>query len=383
MYRYIKIAQVVSTFPPYHGGMGNVAYQIADKLSALKYQVTVFTPKHSFFEDDLVSFFRIDKLRPLFKYGNAALVIQLLWRLWPYNIVHLHYPFLGAGIQTVIWKFFKQKKGRLVVHYHMDLVGRGWRRFVYRLYNFIVLPLIVRTADNILVTSADYLEQSLLKKYTAKFTHKIAVVPNGVDVDFFKPQPSDAGLRERHYLNGKKIILFVGALDSAHYFKGVNYLLKAVQLLNRQDMKLIIVGDGDLKEVYQDLAQSYGIFDQIIFAGYVPDGELIKYYNLCDIFILPSIDKSEAFGLVLLEAMACGKPVIATNLPGVRQVVSSKIDGRLARPKDAWHLSEHIKFFLDHPEAIDRYGEMGRKKVLETYSWDIVIKSIITLYQLQ
>jgi rhamnosyl/mannosyltransferase len=160
----------------------------------------------------------------------------------------------------------------------------------------------------------------------------------------------------------------------------VNYLLKAVQLLNRDDFKLILVGDGDLKQVYLDLAQAFGIYDKVIFTGYVPDEELIRYYNLCDFFVLPSIDKSEAFGMVLLEAMACGKPVIATNLPGVRQVVDWKVDGRLAKPKDAEHLAEQISYFLDHPKEIEKYGEAGRKKVLEKYSWSTVVQQIISLY---
>jgi len=377
----MKIAQVVSTFPPYHGGMGNVAYQIADKLSSLKYNVTVFTPRRGVFDRDLVSYFKIDKLATAFRYGNAAEVFQLFWRLWRYQIIHFHFPFIGACLAIVLLKFFKGKKNKLILHYHMDLVGRGWRSCIFKIYNLLFLPILVKQADKIIVTSRDYLTESLLAKYQQRYGYKIAEIPNGVDTDFFKPSFSNGNLKNKYGLMNKKVVLFVGGLDSAHYFKGVNYLLKAVQLLDRDDLKLILVGDGDLKQVYIDLAESFGIYDKVIFAGYIPDGELIKYYNLCDFFVLPSIDKSEAFGMVLLEAMACGKPVIATNLPGVRQVVNKKMDGRLARPKDAEHLAEQMKYFLDHPQEIIEYGKAGRQKVLEKYGWSIIVKKIIDLYQ--
>ena len=378
----MKIAQVVSTFPPYQGGMGNVAYQISDKLSNLKYDVSVFTPRRNIFDHSLVSYFKIRRLMPILRYGNAAIIYQLFWKLWNFKIVHLHYPFIGACMPIVILKAIKRKKMKLIFHYHMDLVGQSWKSVFFKCFNNLFLPIFIRISDKVIVTSKDYFSHSLLAKYQKKFEDKIIEIPNGVDVDFFKPSPASQSLMERYELKNKKVILFVGALDHSHYFKGVNYLLKSVQNLERDDLKLILVGDGDLKQVYIDLAQSYEIYDQVIFTGYVPDEELIKYYNLCDFFVLPSVDKSEAFGMVLLEAMSCAKPVIATDLAGVRQVVDKKVDGRLVRPKDAKHLSEQIKYFLDNPIEIRKYGHNGRIKVLEKYSWDIVVKKIVNLYKI-
>lgn len=377
----MKIAQVVSTFPPYHGGMGNVAYHIADKLSNLKYDVTVFTPSRSFFDHDLISYFKINKLTPIIKYGNAAELVQLFWKLWKFQVIHFHYPFIGACLPVILLKLVKNKNNRLILHYHMDLIGAGWKSVIFKIYNLLFLPPLVRLADKIVVTSSDYLYASKLEKYLNKYRPKIFVIPNGVDIDYFKPGKPSPYITRKCSLQNKKVILFVGALDSAHYFKGVNYLLKAVQLLKRDDIKLILVGDGDLKQAYVDLAQSFNIDNQVIFTGYLPDEELIRYYNTCDIFILPSIDKSEAFGLVLLEAMSCRKPVIATDLPGVRQVVDKKVDGRLARPKDAQHLADQIKFFLDNPPAMQQYGDAGRKKVLEKYSWTTIVKEFVNLYK--
>ncbi len=382
MFKYSseKIAQVVCTFPPYRGGLGNVAYHLSDHLSRLGREVTVFTPRYRLVEYDFDSFFKLRKLLPQFKYGNAAVVLQLFWHLFKYQIVHLHYPFLGGCLATALFKLFRGKKAKLIFHYHMDLVGRNWKSCIYKIYNFIYLPWLVRLADTVIVTSEDYLKTSLLAPAYQKYQAKFKILPNGVDINYFKPQAKDCALITKHDLTGKKVILFVGALDSAHYFKGVNYLIKAVEMMKRNDFKLIIVGEGDLRRVYEDMVDSYNLRAKVIFTGYVLDEELANYYNLCDIFVLPSIDQSEAFGMVLLEAMACAKPVVASNLPGVREVVEKRKVGRLVRPKDVANLAEHLTILLDQPKLAKEYGQAGRQKVEQQYSWQKIVEDLLKIY---
>lgn len=376
----LKIAQVVSTFPPYRGGMGNVAYHLADQLSRRSFEVTVFTPRGSYSEHSFDSYFKIYKLRPQLKYGNAAIVLQLAAYLLKFDIVHLHYPFLGASTAILLAKLIKRKKIKFILHYHMDLVGRDWKSWVYKSYNWFFLKKLVKAADQIIISSDDYLKTSLLNRFRHHYQNKFRILPNGVDINYFYPKNKDYHLIGKYHLEEKKVILFVGALDSAHYFKGVNYLIKAVELLNRRDYKLIIVGDGDLRSVYEDMAESSNLGDRIIFTGYLPDEELIKYYNLCDIFILPSIDRSEAFGMVLLEAMSCAKPVIASDLSGVREVVDKKINGLLVKPKNSELLSKLIETLLDNPKLGRDYGLNGRKKVEQYYSWDKITENLIKVY---
>ena len=377
----MKIAQIVSTFPPYHGGIGNVAYCLSDHLSRLKYEVTVFTPMKKWSDFDYKSFFKIHHLVPQVFYGNAAVVFQLLYRCFNYDIIHFHYPFLGACLPIYFLKKIRGKKVKLIFHYHMDLVGQGWRKFIFQIYNIFFLRCLVSIADQVIYTSVDYLKSSIIMPYFEKSPQKFVEIPNGVDIEYFSPQPKSPRLVKRYSLEGKKVVLFVGGLDSSHYFKGINILLKAVQLIGRSDFKLIIVGDGDLRPVYQDLAEDFGLSDQVIFTGYIVDEELVKYYNLCDVFVLPSIDKSEAFGMVLLEAMSCAKPVIASDLPGVRQVVDKKVNGRLFKPKDIENLAEQLKKLLDNEAEGKSYGLAGRKKVEANYSWDIVVQQVIKLYE--
>ena len=376
----MKIAQVVSTFPPYRGGMGNVAFSLADYLSRRRYEVIVFTPRRSLSDFDFYSFFKIHHLIPQFVYGNAAVVLQLFFRCYYFDIVHLHFPFIGAGMAVCLLKLIRGRKIKFILHYHMDLVGEGWRKFVFMIYNKIFLRLVIKFADQIIITTFDYAKASNISRFIKRCPNKFQEVTNGVDTELFSPAPKTPTLVRKYDVEHKQVILFVGALDRAHYFKGINYLIKAFQLLKRDDVKLIIVGEGDLRNVYQDLVDSFGLADQVIFTGYVTDIELVKFYNLCDILILPSVDKSEAFGMVLLEAMACQKPVIASDLPGVREVVDKKINGRLVKPKDTQKLAEQIDYLLDHEEERKRYGQAGRRKVEETYSWEKIVQKVIKIY---
>lgn len=381
MEQKLKIAQVVSTFPPYRGGMGNVAFNLADNLSRLGYEVTVFSPQRHFGHLNLDSYFKIHRLQPQLRYGNAAVVLQLFFYLLKYDIVHYHYPFLGASLATTLAKLIKGKKQKLIVHYHMDLVGQGWKAAIFKIYNWSHLRGLFLIADKIIVTSDDYLTKSLIYPLAQKYWEKFCILPNGVNLDYFKPAAKDPALTHKYQLKDKKVILFVGALDSAHYFKGVNYLIKAMENLSREDIKLIIVGEGELRSVYEDMVNSYDLNNRVIFTGYVPDEELVKFYNLADIFVLPSIDKTEAFGMVLLEAMACAKPVVASSLPGVREVVEVKKNGRLFKPKDVAGLVEQLNVLLNQPELAKEYGLYGRAKVEACYSWSKITEELLKIYQ--
>jgi glycosyltransferase involved in cell wall biosynthesis len=176
-------------------------------------------------------------------------------------------------------------------------------------------------------------------------------------------------------------VLFVGALDRAHYFKGMPILLAALARLQQDPhVRLLVVGDGDLRPAYQRQAQTLGVGDRVVFCGRVSDRELPAHYRLADLLVLPSTTMGEAFGLVLLEAMASGKPVIASNLPGVRSVVSDGVDGLLFKPGDVRDLAERIDTLLADPQRRQRMGERGRVKVEEKYAWPRVIPRLVKTY---
>jgi glycosyltransferase involved in cell wall biosynthesis len=371
----MKIAVVTSTFPPYRGGMGNVAYYNAWSLATLGHEVTVFTPKYKKVKKDEELPFQVKRLRPWFKYGNAGILPQLLWHLPKFDVVHLHYPFFG-GAETIYF-LDKIKDIKLVVTYHMDVVGTGVLAKFFKWHTQYVLPKILDRADKIIVTSFDYAKYSNLANRFKIESEKFVEIPCGVNHLLFKPRPKDKELLQKYDLYGKKIILFVGGLDKAHYFKGINILIQAMQSFSdSDDVRCVIVGDGDLRSGYQSMVDSFGLSKKIIFAGLVQEHILPKFYNLADILVLPSIDKSEAFGIVALEAMSSGTPVITSDLPGVRSVVDKLKTGLLVKPSSVDNLVSMLKLLLANNKTRQIYGAAGREKVLQKYTWEKVAQKL-------
>ncbi|MCX6784482.1 MAG: glycosyltransferase family 4 protein [Candidatus Komeilibacteria bacterium] len=378
----MKIAQIVSTYPPYAGGMGNVVANLAEQLSLDRHEVTIITPRYK--SSDLTflqSSYRIERISTFLRYGKAAILLQLFWKLRHYDIIDLHLPFLGSAWILYILKKIYRHQVPLVVHYHMDLFGRNWfYRKIFGLQQGLISTKI-KAADKIIVASQDYLVNSRLREIYKTDPDKFVVIPFGVDTERFFPQPKDPTLVQRYDLADEQVILFVGALDDAHYFKGVNYLLKAFALLVREKTRLIIVGEGNLRQVYQDLAVEYDLADKVIFTGFVPDAQLAKYYNLADVVVLPSIDGSEAFGMVILEAMACGCPVVASDLPGVREVLGYNQFGLLSKPKNPEILMKRVERLLIDQAFAKKMSQDALARIRAEYAWPVVTAKLVKLYE--
>lgn len=374
----LKIAHVTPSFPPYPGGIGNVAYNIADGMSSDGYQITVFTPKYNKETIYPKNKFNLVRVKPLIKYGNAALIPSLIRRLAGFDIIHLHYPFFGGAESIYLLKKFK-KNIKLVIHYHMDVIGKNIKKYLFQFHTKHFLGRIIKVADLVIVSSFDYALNSNIGEYVKLYNEKFIDIPHGVDTHCFTPGEKDNVLVERYGLKDKKIVLFVGSLDSAHYFKGVNYLIKATEILKRDDFNVIIVGKGNLRHVYEELVNDKDLGEKIIFTGFIRD--LKSFYQLADIFVLPSIDKSESFGLVLTEAMACKLPVIASDLVGVRKLILKKDSGLLVKPKDASSLAKAINKLLDDSSLRKRLGENGYKMIIDNYSWEKVVKKVEESYK--
>lgn len=366
----MKIAIISPVFPPYRGGIGTAARSEASELGRRGHEVSVFVPyprQMTSASTHVGEKFSLHQMTPVMKWGNAAFVPQLFWRIKDFDIVHLHYPFFG-GAEVINCCFHRRHgKAKLVVTYHHDVVGSGCLGKIFKWHTKHCLPKIMGTADKIIVSSFDYAENSNIKKIFAERRDKFREVPFGVDTKKYYPADKDSELMEQYGLRGDdRIVLFVGGLDRAHYFKGVETLLEAKVLV--PEAKLIVVGDGDIRPHYEEMAEKLGIKDKVIFAGPVSRNDLPKYYNLADVVVLPSVDQSEAFGIVLAEAAACGKPVVASNLPGVRSVVEYGINGFLAEPGDPKQLAEKINDLIFNADLRWQFGDNGRTKVLEKYS---------------
>ena len=191
---------------------------------------------------------------------------------------------------------------------------------------------------------------------------RFRVVPNVVDTSLFHPNPPTQPKGQL------KRILFVGLLDHSHR-KGVPYLLRALTQLHQQrdDWHLDIVGDGSARVEYEQLAMALGIFDEVTFHGLKPRAEVAKYMRQCDFFVLPSL--FETFGVVLVEALATGKPVIATDIGGPNEIVTEQV-GLLVPPRDAAALAAAIDYMLDHYEEYPP-GTLA-EYVQQRFSYEVV-----------
>ncbi|MDD2646910.1 MAG: glycosyltransferase family 4 protein [Patescibacteria group bacterium] len=385
-----KVAHLVCTYPPYQGGIGNTCYFEAKYLSRLNCEVTVLTPEY-YIKDKkqkikatvAESEHKIVYLKPWLRYGNAAWTPQVLCQLKKFDIVHLHWPFIGGAEAALYWKLFHPKK-KLIVQYQMDLIGHNIFRPIFKIYVWLWLPLMVKLADKIIVSTLDYAQKSQLKRFFNNYYDKFIEIPLGVEAECFYLHDKDFNILSKYNLSlFDRIILFVGGLDRAHYFKGVNILIQAVATLlkkKNESIKLLIVGKGNLKSSYKELARELGVYQHIVFADSVTNKELPEYYNLADVFVLPSIDQSESFGLVVLNAMASAKPVVVSNLPGPRSLVRNNYNGLQVIPGSADDLAEKLDFLINNPSLAQEWGRNGRLMIEEKYSWQKIAEEIAEVY---
>jgi glycosyltransferase involved in cell wall biosynthesis len=376
----VRVAHVTATFPPYSGGTGNVAYHNARELVRLGHEVDVFTARHkdapATSDEEGV---RVHRLPSPFRVGNAPLTPSLLWRLRDYDLVHLHYPFY-FGAELVALSALAGGPPYIVT-YHQDVLFAGPSRHVERVHHRMVGERILAGAVRTLATSWDYARASRVGALLSTAGGRVGVLPNGVDTSRFHPDVDGAAWRERYGLSPTdRVVLFVGALDRPHYFKGVRVLIEAISRLPDPSVKLLVVGEGELRESHQKLAAELGLGARVTFTGWVPDDALPGHYAACDVSVLPSLTMGEAFGVVLLEAMATGRPVVASNLPGVRTVVTGGEDGLLAEPGDVEHLASQITRIVEQPGLAAQMGAAGRQKVVTKYDWGHIGATLEQIY---
>jgi glycosyltransferase involved in cell wall biosynthesis len=374
----MRIAHVTATFPPYMAGTGNVCYHNALELARLGHQVAVYTAAGSLpgaFDPPGVD---VRRLPAVLRFGNAPLLPGLL-RIRDVDILHLHYPFIfGAELVCAVSRI---RRIPLVLTYHNDLVGEGVRRLLFGAYAALTDGLVLGGAAKLAVLSEDHALASRRAGFFRRRGKDVAVIPNGVDPELFRPLADGHALHRKFGLaEDSPLVVFVGTLDRAHYFKGVSTLLEAFAAVPPSRARLCIIGGGGWKARYQQQAERLGIGGRTLFTGSIPFPRLPEYYNSADVVVLPS-HETESFGVALIEAMACRKPVIATDIPGVRSVVTDGQEGFLVPPKDASALAGRIQRLLDDPRLRDTMGGRGREKVEREYAWKKIIPRLVRLYE--
>jgi glycosyltransferase involved in cell wall biosynthesis len=299
----------------------------------------------------------------------SASYCYLLGKLAPgYDILHFNFPNPIAEVAAVR---HRKKLGNVkkIVFYHADIVPS--KRFS-GLYNRFITPRFLKLMDHIIVSSPN------LPKYSphlAPFKKKVCVIPFGVDLNYYTaPSSQRSGKIQAHQLTPN--ILFVGRLSR---YKGIDYLIRA---MSHAPGRLSIVGDGPLKEPLMRLTDRLQLTDRVVFCGYVSEQELLRKYQQADILVLPSTDAGEAFGYVLIEAMACRTAVISTELnTGTSYVNADGETGFVVPPKDVDALSNAIRSLADNPDMLVRFKNQALRRAQELFSLERMLSETEELYR--
>lgn len=297
---------------------------------------------------------------------SPALISKLRKICSNYDIIHLHHP----DPMSALALFLSGYRGKVILHWHSDILAQ---KVLLRFYK----PLqtwILKRADLILTTSPNYLEQS---KYLTKYKKKSDILPIGIS-DISKDYNVGKSEHIKQQYKDKKIIFSLGRLVT---YKGFEYLINAAEYLP-EDYVILIGGEGPLKQHLQDIINQKQLNSKVCLLGYLDDVDVFSYYKACDLYCLSSIEKTEAFAIVQIEAMSFSKPIVATEIfgSGVSWVNKNGYSGINVPPKNSQKLSLAIIEILQNKDRYDKYCNNARQRYLEFFNIKSMIDNVLVFY---
>lgn len=349
----MKILHLYKDYWPVVGGIENHVRLLAEHQAAAGHEVTVLVTSQTHqTQVEQANGVQVIKAARLATVASTPLSLSLPLRLAALQpeIVHLHFPYpLGEMSQL----FVGRAKG-LVLTYHSDIIRqRGW----LRLYRPWMHRILART-NRIIAATPNYVESS---ETLQRYRDKCAIIPFGIDLERFRQPNADqacaAQVALRALRGGAPLLLFVGVL---RYYKGLTYLLEAMPQVRAH---LLIVGEGPLGADLRRQAEALGLGDRVTFVGRVSDEALPAYYAAAHAFVLPACERSEAFGLVQVEALASGLPIVSTELgTGTSYVNAHGVSGLVVPPRDPAALAEALNRLVDDADLHQRLAEGARQR---------------------
>jgi glycosyltransferase involved in cell wall biosynthesis len=363
----MKVLHIYKDYYPVVGGMENHIRMLARGTAERGLDVTVLvtspTRRTEVGELEGVRVIKAGRLATVASTPISFGLFRWARRLRP-DITHLHFPYpMGEMAQL----FFGRSQ-RTLITYHSDVVRQQGLLRVYR----PLLRRVLARADQIIATSPNYIKSS---PYLSAVSDKCTVVPLGIDLEFFRqPRTEEVeALRSRYQ---PPLLLFVGLL---RYYKGLDYLIRAMPDI---DARLLVVGSGPMAEEWQALVNSVGLTKKVFFAGRVEDERLPAYFQACDVFVLPASHRSEAFGVVQAEAMACGKAVVCTELgTGTSYVNVDGQTGLVVPPRDPNALAVAINRLLGDEELRTQMGARAGERARQEFSHEVMIDRVVRIYE--
>lgn len=370
----MKILQINKLYYPAVGGIERVVQQIAEGLSEETEMTVLVSAEGKERKEEKRNGVTLIRLPRHIQLGSMPVSFGLFGELKKQaknqDIIHLHMPFPIGDLACLLSGF----KGKIVLWWHSDVVRQ---KKLMLLYKPVMLRMLKR-ADAVIVATQGHIDGSA---YLKPFQDKCRVIPFGVEQRV--EQAADAYAAEKPLLSKaeqlrKKVrFLFIGRMV---YYKGCDVLLEAFAKV--KNAELVMAGSGGMEEQLKQRCAELGMTDRVQFTGRLTEEELCRQYASCDVFVLPSVVRSEAFGLVQIEAMAFGKPVINTKLPsGVPYVSIHKETGLTVEPGNAEELAEAMQWMVEHTKERLQMGERARERMKEEYRLEKMLHRVLELYK--
>ena len=355
MSKKLKILEVNKAFYPHIGGIETLIRQYSEelgKLSGVDVKVLVCRDGRGTTIRERMNGIELVRSGSLGTYFSCPLSLSFIRHFRKMakkaDVVHIHVPFPLADAALLLSGY----KGKVVVSWHSDIVKQKKLMLLYKPF----MRYLLRRADVILTATEGHVKHSL---YLPEFSHKCKVLPYGIVPEEYLSVPRRPFLTEKATDKNSIKVFFTGRLV---YYKGVDVLLKAFTKV--EGCELFIAGTGDPGESLKNFCTAHNMNDKVHFLGFLPDIELRQAYADCDIFVLPSVAPSEAFGIVQIEAMVYGKPVINTALKsGVPYVSLHGKTGLTVPPSSPKALAQAINYLAEHKELREKYGKAAAERV--------------------
>jgi len=378
---FMRICLVNSFFPPWRGGAETYTYNLARHLVALGHDIRVFCaapPRRpgEYFVDGV----HLSRLPVATWIYGTPITLDLPLALMKVDADLLHVGFPSPYNAFHVSLVSKLRGIPAVLTWHNDLPAvTSTAGLLVRLHDSFVLPAYIGRYSSIISTTETYARESPI---LARWRSKVRIVPNGVDSRRFSPEVDGKPVRTKLALENRPIILFIGALTRWHSYKGLDILLKAFSLLVKTfpDAALVVIGDGGSKPTYERMAIDLGVRRSVLFLGDVEDPHLPAFCAASDFLVLPSKDRSEGFGLTILEENACGRPAIGSKVGGIPAVISHGQNGLLVPPCDPLKLCDAMRYLLENVEERFQMGRRARR-FAEQHDWSVVARETESIYK--
>jgi rhamnosyl/mannosyltransferase len=368
----MKILQFGKFYPPEIGGIETVMFDITEQLNSNGFSCDVLCSS-PIYKDEThkIKNYTVFRTKSFGKLFSTSITPKMIFKLreiiCDYDIVHIHLPDPMANLAL----FCANKSGvKVIIHWHSDIINQ---KLLLKLYTPLQNWLLNR-ADAVIATTPNYITSS---EFLNTYKHKCVAIPIGIDGDKLTYTNTEVESIRGLYRN-KHIIFALGRLA---YYKGFSYLVESAKYLS-DDFVLLIGGSGDLHDDLQRLIHQNKLGEKVKLIGRIEDSVLGNYYQACDVFCLPSIVKTEAFGVVQIEAMSFGRPVVATKIEGsgVSWVNQHEVTGLNVIPKCPHSLAKAFQSILFSNDKYRSYSKNALERFQMHFKREQMASEILKVY---